>query len=137
MARPVPSPLSARLGEAKCLALLVAVRLALTILGYARLRRLLPRAEASAASPHHARNMGRRIERMARFVPGASCLTQAIALHVLLERQGHRSQIEIGVAREGADARFAAHAWVTCEDHVVLGARGVDPAGFTRIAKLG
>lgn len=126
-----------RLGEAKCLALLFAIRAALSVLGYARLRRLLPRARAERASPHHARDMGRRMERMARFVPGATCLTQAIALHVLLERQGHRSQIEIGVAREGNEATFAAHAWVTCEGHVVLGARGVDPAGFTRIAKLG
>lgn len=45
-----------------------------------------------------------------RFVPRATCLTQALALQRLLSRNGYRSSVQIGVRL--ADGRFAAHAWV-------------------------
>jgi len=46
-----------------------------------------------------------------RRIPAASCLTQSLALHCLLARAGHRSEIRIGVAKN-AEAGFQAHAWV-------------------------
>lgn len=46
-----------------------------------------------------------------RRIPAASCLTQSLALHCLLTRAGHRSDIRIGVAKD-AEAGFGAHAWV-------------------------
>jgi hypothetical protein len=55
-----------------------------------------------------------------RYVPAATCLTQALALHWLLERAGHRSKIHLGAKKDG-DGKFAAHAWVECEDRVVIG----------------
>lgn len=47
-------------------------------------------------------------------VPGSTCLTRALAAQLLLARQGHPSEIGIGVIRGGEDA-FAAHAWLTCD----------------------
>lgn len=123
--------------DAKCLALLVAIRAALSILGYRHMRSRLPAVyERGATSPHHARDMGRRMERLARFVPGASCLTQALALRIFLAWQGHRTTIEIGVVRETGTGILAAHAWVTCGGHVVLGNSQVDVRGFVPLAKL-
>jgi hypothetical protein len=54
-----------------------------------------------------------------RHIPDATCLTQALAIHALLTQAGHRARVEIGVAKE---SRFEAHAWVTCNGSVVLGA---------------
>jgi hypothetical protein len=62
-----------------------------------------------------------------RRVPGTSCLVAALALHRLLSRQGHRSQLMIGVA-SGHDG-FAAHAWVICDGKILLG--GEESDGYT------
>src|SRR5438093_2172280 len=51
---------------------------------------------------------------VSRYLPRATCLTQAIALHALLARAGHGSRIEIGIAKDVGC--FLAHAWVICEN---------------------
>jgi len=55
----------------------------------------------------------------ARLVPGASCLTQALAARVLLEQGGHSSRLHIGVSREHGD--FEAHAWVEHDGSIIIG----------------
>lgn len=45
-----------------------------------------------------------------RFIPRATCLTQALALHRLLSRYGYHSSVQIGVRR--VEGSFGAHAWV-------------------------
>ena len=59
-----------------------------------------------------------------RFVPGASCLTQAIAAQAILARSGIASQVEIGVSKN--ESRFQAHAWVVCQGKIVLGERQIE-----------
>jgi Transglutaminase-like superfamily len=56
-----------------------------------------------------------------RFVPGASCLTQAIAAQAVLARSGIASQVQVGVCKN--QSRFHAHAWVVCHRQIVLGGR--------------
>jgi hypothetical protein len=46
-----------------------------------------------------------------RRIPGASCLTQSLALHCLLMRAGHPSEVRIGVTNDSS-LGFQAHAWV-------------------------
>lgn len=53
-----------------------------------------------------------------RFIPRATCLTQALALHRLLSRSGYRSKVQFGIRQ--ADGRFAAHAWVEHETGLLL-----------------
>lgn len=55
-----------------------------------------------------------------RYVPAASCLTQALAAHTLLERRGLQNALRIGVARNEAGV-FEAHAWIESDGEVVLG----------------
>jgi hypothetical protein len=55
--------------------------------------------------------------------PGASCLTQAIALQYLMARAGHDAEIHIGVAKDMTRG-FEAHAWVEHCSAVVLGDNG-------------
>jgi Transglutaminase-like superfamily len=55
-----------------------------------------------------------------RYVPGATCLPQALATHILLSRCGHQSCLHVGVA---SMQKFEAHAWVECDGNVVVGER--------------
>jgi hypothetical protein len=56
----------------------------------------------------------------ARYVPLATCLTQALALQWLLVRSGHASSVHLG-ARKSPEGKFEAHAWIECENRVVIG----------------
>ena len=60
------------------------------------------------------------VTRASRFVPRATCLTQALATRILLARRGIASIVRYGAAR-GADGKFLAHAWVESEGRVVIG----------------
>jgi hypothetical protein len=55
----------------------------------------------------------------ARFVPGAACLAQAVAMQRMLAKQGHPSTLEVGVARSGGGVE--AHAWLVCDGAIVIG----------------
>jgi hypothetical protein len=59
------------------------------------------------------------VRRASRFVPGATCLTQAIAARTLLARRGHSSTLHLGVAKE--DGELKAHAWLEAGGRVVIG----------------
>lgn len=61
----------------------------------------------------------RAVRTSSRYVPGATCLTQALAAQALLAGSNHQSRIEIGVAKDGE--LFAAHAWLVCDEQIVLG----------------
>jgi hypothetical protein len=45
------------------------------------------------------------------IVPGATCLTQALATQIQLGRHGHKGRVHIGVALDPQDG-FQAHAWI-------------------------
>jgi hypothetical protein len=60
------------------------------------------------------------IESAARFVPRASCLAQALAAQALLARRAKPTSLYIGVTRNER-SKFEAHAWVECENRIVVG----------------
>jgi hypothetical protein len=61
------------------------------------------------------------VEVAGRYVPGATCLTQALALQIWLGRHGQSAALRLGVAR-GAGERLEAHAWLEHEGRVIIGA---------------
>ncbi len=61
----------------------------------------------------------RSVRRCSRYVPSASCLTQALAAKTVLKRYGQSSTLRIGVAP--IDSTIEAHAWVEIEGKIVLG----------------
>lgn len=61
----------------------------------------------------------RSIRRCSRYVPFASCLTQALAAKTILESFGQASTVKIGVAPK--DSTIEAHAWLEVADRIVLG----------------
>ena len=60
-----------------------------------------------------------------RYVPRATCLTQALAAQVLVERAGLPSRVCLGVAR-GDGASFEAHAWLESEGRIVVGGPAIE-----------
>ncbi|MDX8510734.1 lasso peptide biosynthesis B2 protein [Mesorhizobium captivum] len=118
---------------ARCLAVVGAVRLGLTFSSYNRIRSLVTRLDArNDASVADLRRVAWGVAAAARFVPGASCLTQALAGHYLLARQGHASKIRIGIDRNSAELN--AHAWLISGDRIVLGG---SISGFTHLVDHG
>lgn len=104
-----------------------AVRAGLWILPLRVVRAKIARfREPSRADSDSVNEIVRAVTTASRYIPGASCLTQALAAQALLARSNHQSRIEIGIAKEGG--LFAAHAWLVCGERIVLG--GPDVTGF-------
>lgn len=120
---------------AKCFAVLCLIRGALCFVSYGRIRSFFPAAEGREHSQYYARQVARHVEGLARYVPAASCLTQALALQYILARSGHRCSIGIGV-RETEPGKFAAHAWVNCNGLAVLGHRGMPLRSYEPLVEL-
>ena len=59
------------------------------------------------------------IEVASKKMPGATCLCRALALQRLLSRNGHESELRIGVEKN--DNQFGAHAWLVSDGQVVIG----------------
>ncbi|KQU87502.1 hypothetical protein ASD99_02770 [Mesorhizobium sp. Root695] len=105
----------------RCLLVVAAVRLGLTLLSYHRIRSLVTRFDAHrCASMGELRRVAWGVAAAARFVPCATCLTQALSGQYILARQGNESRIRIGIER-GTGEQLKAHAWLVSDNHIVLG----------------
>lgn len=86
-----------------------------------KLRRAVVRYDAlRARQPGTAEEMARAVERAGRQIPGARCLSRALAGSVILARHGHPTSLRIGVRRPGGDG-FEAHAWLERAGQVLVG----------------
>jgi hypothetical protein len=109
--------------------LMAAIRLGLSTLRFARLRTLLARLAATGLrradrAPLRSSAAVRSVwavETVGHHFPLiGTCLTQALAAHVLLARRGHESNLRIGVTRDG-NGKFVAHAWLEKEGAILIG----------------
>jgi hypothetical protein len=106
------------------------IRLGLSLVPVQVLRSLLARVpqmpggwrKAGQASPDR---IAWAVAAVSRFWPRATCLPQALAAQVLLERNGVPSRFRIGVAQSD-DKGFEAHAWVESQGKVVIGGSALD-----------
>src|SRR5262245_18296169 len=111
------------LGEAALA--LAAIRLGLSLLTLRRLTNVLAYAirraprrfgEDSSFTAHAARA----VLRASAYVPGTTCLTQALALLALLQRRGCTADMRIGLTRDGSHC-IDGHAWVEFQGRVIFG----------------
>ena len=105
----------------------LAVRIGLWVFSFRRLRRVVDRlteTDANLADQRLVSQSAGAILFVSRYVPRATCLTQAVALHILLRRAGLESEVHIGVSK--ASGRFSSHAWVESGHKVVIGDCGLD-----------
>ena len=109
----------------KTLILVVAVRLGLWVTSFRKMRSWVkklaqPPAGVTPSGWPSPRQIALAVYTTSRYVPRASCLTQALSTQVLLGRYGHPSNLRIGVARDER-GQFRAHAWVESDGQVVIG----------------
>ena len=101
------------------------IRLGLWLFPLLVLRQLLVRrASCSNTSPREQRlcvhRVGWAVELACRYVPAATCLTQALVTRTLLARCGCHAIVRIGVARSET-GELQAHAWVEVDGSIVIG----------------
>jgi hypothetical protein len=114
---------------------------ALCVVTFARLALwTVPVADARSATAKIA-GVGRRaslqqvvwaVRSVSRCVPGATCLTQAVAVQALLINAGYECRIGLGVAKDSGCLK--AHAWVVYENEIIIG--GPDIATYVQLADL-
>ena len=116
---------------------LVVVRCGLTFLSYSQVRTWLPLRRSLTEPPVEERSRcAWAIARASRWVPKATCLTQALSGQWLLARRGYASRVVIGVRRP-SHGEVAAHAWLRVGEDGVLGATTEDLSAFTELTELG
>jgi hypothetical protein len=101
----------------RAFAVLTMVRVALAILPLERLRAWARQLRSSDGGTVD--RVVWAVSTASRRVPGVTCLVSAFALQRLLAREGHASELHIGVAKRGEV--LAAHAWVACEGRTLIG----------------
>jgi hypothetical protein len=101
--------------------LVSAVRLGLCLLPVRTIGRVLSRLRKPQAlvDPSLPDRVARAVQRVSRVVPGATCLTQALAAQALLERGGLPTRLQIGI--RDASPAMQAHAWLESRGMIVIG----------------
>ena len=118
-----------------CLLIVTMVRVSLSLLGYQPLLRRISRASHTLSSIGNVHLGMWAIHHSARLVPGATCLTKALAGYYLCVRAGRSSVVRIGVQRRD-DGSIMAHAWLVDGDCVLIGGQEEDLGRFTPLVDL-
>lgn len=107
---------------------IASVRVGLWLTSFRRVRRSLTRIARPTGSPDptpgEVDRIGWAVRSAARFVPGATCLPQALAAEAILRRRGHPADMRLGVKR--GDDGVEAHAWVESYGRVIVGDGDLD-----------
>lgn len=115
--------------------LLAVVRLSLWLRGYPATARLLARLEkpgrGAAATAEQIRWA---VATAAAYVPGGTCLVQAMAGSLLCRRAGIAADVCIGVGHD-PERGFEAHAWLESDGRILLGED--ESERFTPLTTLG
>ncbi len=102
---------------------LVTAQLALKLMPFPAARKAIARGQALRpipAPPPTAERIVWAVATAGRAIPGArNCLVQALVAEAMLLSAGHRCDLRIGVAKDGA-RELRAHAWLESADGKVL-----------------
>jgi hypothetical protein len=114
--------------------LMAFTRLALWTLPFRWIKRFVETRQPGrfATAPYTEQRVVWAVRLASRYVPRATCLTQALAAQMLLSRAGFNGKLHIGVRKQ---EQFTAHAWVECAGHVVVGGTE-EAATYTRMLTL-
>ncbi len=113
-------PWKDRLLLIRAVLLVAIIRVALSILPFRMVLHGALRTRRNSHAADSVDKVGWAVNVVSRYVPRATCLTQALAVQVLLARSGHESTLKLGVAND-LPSGFEAHAWVVCGDKSVIG----------------
>ncbi len=120
----------------KAWALLGIIRLGLSLLPFITLKKLLRIIGPPMAGANDQLSEDRLVWAVAaasRFIPKATCLTQALAIQLFLKQSGREAHLHIGVDH-GEGGRLDAHAWVESRGRVLFG--GSNLSRYTHLLAL-
>jgi hypothetical protein len=119
--------------------LLWVIRLALWLLPFRIVRHMVSRFSdlrvADACSQQNAEAILWAVRLGSRYVPAATCLTQALVGKLLLARRGLDATLRVGVAFSDSGS-LQAHAWVESNGRIVLGGSEVSVQCYTPLASF-
>jgi hypothetical protein len=116
----------------QALCLVTVIRAGLKVLSLPRIVRLVQHPLPLGPSSITPQRVQWAVTTVSRYVPGAACLTQALAAQALLTSAGLRADLRIGVAKQGGN--LAAHAWLEREGALIFG--DSQPEYFTPLPHL-
>lgn len=123
-----------------CLLVVIFVRVALYLTKFARIRKWLVRPNArNGSNAARAHVVARSVARAARFVPRATCMTQAISGQAVLSWFGVPTDLVIGAASAATPEATEAtdfHAWLIWQDHIILGGEELTRRNFAPLSRL-
>ena len=96
------------------------VRVGLSTLSFRTVRRLARYNVRATGSKHSVEEIVWAVRSVSRYVPKATCLSQALVVQRFLMASGRQCRLRMGVAKD-AFRGVQAHAWVECDDRVVVG----------------
>ena len=120
---------------------LLAVRLLLTFRQTSRLNARIARLQRQGAVPdrrwHDLREIAWSVRVASVLVPGATCLTQAVAGAWLLARRGRNGEVHLTLPASPAfdGTALRPHAWLFCGETIVLGGTPEDFAAHRLFAR--
>src|SRR6056297_846923 len=121
-----------------CIFVVVIVRIGLWVTTYQRIYGWLVRPCPHDPQPEREHTVARivhAVERMARLIPDATCLTQTISAQAVLSWKGIPSTISMGL-RKGSEDDLRAHAWLVWNGRIVLEGDEGTLSAFTKMLDL-
>jgi hypothetical protein len=112
------APSSDRILLVRALGWVLLARIGLWLAPFARLRAVADRV-AARGRPQDPVRIAWAVETVARRIPTATCLPQALAADAMLRRAGRSPELHIGVSKDGES--FEAHAWLALDGLVLVG----------------
>jgi hypothetical protein len=103
--------------------LIVMIRLGLWLLPYSMVDRLLTNyspGRDEGVNWQTVRRVVRAVRTCSRYVPYATCLTQALVARALLGMDGQPADLKIGFEK-GPGEKVGAHAWIEVDGRIVIG----------------
>jgi hypothetical protein len=111
------------------------IRLMLTFASHRLVLRFMPRGRTQLGHPALVMRVANAVSSVARLVPDASCLTQALSVQFILACRGYASELNIGVKR-GSDNAVEAHAWLVNGEWIAIGGTPDEIAEYVPLTKL-
>lgn len=100
--------------------LMIQVRLMLWILPFSRIKTSFTEEKVTGDRDVTVCTLSWSLKVISHYMPGSTCLTNALTGHRLLSKHGYNGLIKIGVGKS-AEGEFEAHAWLEFKDRVIIG----------------
>ena len=115
--------------------LLGGIRIGLRLLPFRTVRSLVAQLASSSLRSHRINRCSTdrliwAVTKASRYVPGATCMTQALTAEVLLTHHGHPAHLRVGFAK-AEEGKLEGHAWLESRGRIVVG--GEEVSRFTRL----